>query len=285
MPVSTTARAPRFTQEQVDAIGREPQSRESLAARLGPPDLHRDGDRIWIYTWTEDYGAWELEPIFGHWSDNRWSPVESHRFLWVFEFDSEDQVLRQEFVRDAEESRRGAYCSKGGICVHHYRLVGDVEFGMLKRFENESSAVTVKDEASARVLSPAPQADECLLFIWPDKEWDSEVGLFSADGGVPVMIDGAALWSTWRWLPFGAFARIALTAGEHAVSVRDLSESETNRKRSTRTFDCIAGERIYIALGGSEQDSNHFPLELRPMNASAAPALIANMAEVLPPDR
>lgn len=284
MPVPTLARAPRFTQQQVDAVGREAQSRGSLEEKLGPPDLHRDGDRIWIYTWTEDYGAWELEPIKGQWSDNRWSPVESHRFLWVFEFDNQGKVVSQELVRDARESSGGAYCSSNGICVTHYSLESDVEFGYLKRFQNESSAVTVKGPAATRVSSPAPQPDECLVFIWPDKEWDSKVSAISDDGGAEVAVEGAPLWPRWRWLPSRAFARISLPAGEHAVSVHDLTKPDESLKSSTRTFSCRAGERVYIALGGAEKDSNHFPIELRPVDASTAQTLIENMAQVLPPD-
>jgi hypothetical protein len=165
----------------------------------------------------------------GHWSDNRWSPVESHRFLWVFEFDNQGKAVSQGLVRDAKESRREAYCSRSRT----KRGCGSW---------------------------PTPGADECLLFIWPDKEWDSDVSLITNDGGAPVIVDGAALWSTWRWLPFGAFAQMVLTAGKHAVSVKDLSKTEVNRRRSTRTFKRywsgrLTGRASYQAASGSSPDA------------------------------
>jgi len=290
IPVSTIARAPRFTQEQVDAIGREPQSRESLEAGLGFPDLRRDGDRIWIYTWTEDYGAWELVPIKGQWSDNRAGPVESHRFLWVFEFDSDGGLRSQEFVRDAKEVSPKKYCTMRGVCLHHTLTVDDVEFGFKYVFDNERSAVTVAGEARERIAQPEPRSDECVLVVWPDREWDSYDkgdGLLAWEweGGLALTIDNTPPWSTWRRLPAGAFARLALPAGVHAIAVRgSRSPEEQETRKSTRRFECAAGEQVYLAIGSLKTSGTRLPIELRPVEPTAARALIADMAQLLPPD-
>lgn len=284
LPASTYATAPRFSDQQVADVGSRPQTRDSLANALGPADLRRADDRVWIYTWSDDFGAWELVPIKGHWSDNRVGPIESHRHLWVFEFDADGRVVNQEYLPDAKESRRESYCVQGGVCIHHYFLIDDPEFGARAHFYDRLSAVSVRGAARARLVAQEPRPDQCQVVIWPDKEWDSR----AKNGfGVSFRVEGSESWSEWRWLPSRVFVRLNLAAGEHALSVRDRSEDEVfeeNKRSSTRTFACKTGERLYLALGGSDRLSDHFPLELRFVDAAAGQAAIAEMSELLTPD-
>lgn len=285
LPVPTIAKAPRYTQDHVDAVSGEGQTRDTIREKLGLPDLHRESDRLWVYTWTEDYGAWELVPLYGQWSDNRAGPVESHRFVWFFEFDGDGRLVSQELLRDAKEKRPRTFCLQSGICIHEYITVHDVEYGWRDEFVNDFSAVTVRGPLAGRVTPREASADQCVLLIWPGDEWNAKADASTFDG-LPLRIEGVAPWSDWRWLPFGSYARVVLPAGSQAAAARDPRSrpGDPYLRKSTRQFECPAGQVVYVEVGGTAKDGNRFPIALRPIEPAVGEAAIANMARMLPPD-
>jgi hypothetical protein len=61
---------------------------------------------------------------------------------------------------------------------------------------------------------------------------------------------------------------------------------ESDRKPRTATVQCRTGDSIYLAIDATFKGKGQhwFPIELRPVNATEAQALMAHMAQVLPPD-
>jgi len=291
VPVPTYEAAPRFSQEQIDAVGTEARTTDSIRAKLGPADLRRDDGRIWIYTWTEDYGAWVAVAVTraGEALEGEpWGAVESRRFLWVMEFDAEGALARHEFIPDAKDRDDRRYCTRGRLCVEHGMMADDEEFGYRVVFDDQYSAVTARGEALERMSRPDPGADECLLVIWPESDWN-----LSGLRGLAFSVDGSSSWSSPHWVPAGAFARMVLPAGAHVVTARDPwwdvevhqgSLGAHDFKTSAATFQCGAGERVFLSIGAVKNKDNGFPIVLRPVDATAAQPRVEDMAQVLPPD-
>ena len=64
------------------------------------------------------------------------------------------------------------------------------------------------------------------------------------------------------------------------------SAEEFDRKPRTATVQCRAGESVYLEIDATFKGKGRhwFPIELRPVDAVEAQALVAHMAQVLPPD-
>jgi hypothetical protein len=292
--------AGRYSPEQLDRVGSELKTAGSIYAEFGPPDLRREDARLWIYAWED--------PV----------PYPSHSLL-VLEFDADGRLSNREVALAVKPSQGGLggyspsarYCTEGGTCVEHGI---DTDGGI--RFDDSFSAVTVKGAAQARVASPEPAPNECELVIWPGEGWSQSHSSIPPPDGLAVSIKGASKWSYHRWLPVGAYARIVLPAGEQVLSVRDpmwdarMSDQETppedfttewwldvlmspavppedsDRKPRAVTLQCGAGERVYLAIDATFQGKGRhwFPIELRPVDAAEAQALMVHMAQLLPPD-
>ena len=297
----------RYTPEQLERVGSELTTADSIYAALGPPDLRRDDARIWIYAWED--------PV----------PYPSRSFL-VVEFDADGRLSNREVALAVKPSQVGLngflqsarYCTEGGTCVEHGIATDD---GI--RFDDSFSAVTVRGAAQARVQSPTIAANECLLVVWPGEGWSQSHSSIGPPDGVAVSIDGPSKWSYYRWLPVGAYARIVLPAGEHVLAVRDpmwdartsdqtsteddlpwgdvpwwavivgeiltgpdYSSEEFDRKPRTIPVQCRAGESLYLQIDATFKGKGQhwFPIELRPVDAVEAQALMAHMAQLLPPD-
>ena len=319
--------AGRYSPEQLDRVGSELKTADSIYAELGPPDLRRKDARLWIYAWND--------PV----------PYPS-RSLLVLEFDADGRLSNREVALAVKPTQGGLagyspnarYCTEEGTCVEHGI---DTDRGI--KFDDSFSAVTVRGAAHARVLSPEPAANECQLVIWPGEGWRQSHSSIPPPDGVAVSIQGASKWSYHRWLPVGAYARILLPAGEQVLSVRDpmwdarmsdqntpaedlpwwvdedttaedrpwwvdedapaedlpwwvsiLDEllsptpgpEESDREPRTATFQCRPGEPVYLAIDATFQGKGRhwFPIEVRPVDTAEAEALMAHMAQVLPPD-
>ncbi len=290
----------RYSPEQLERVGSELTNADGVYAELGPPDLRREDARLWIYTWEE------LVPY-------------PSRSLLVLEFDADGRLSNREAALAVKPTQRGLdgflpsarYCTEGGTCVEHGI---DADQGI--KFDDSFSAVTVRGAAQARVRSPEPAANECLVVIWPGAGWRQSHSSIPPPDGVAVGIEGASKWSYHRWLPVGAYARMVLPAGEHVLSVRDpvwdarmsdqdtppedfttewwldvlmspaMPAEESDRKPRAETIRCGAGERVYLAIEATFKGKGRhwFPIELRPADAAEAQALMANLAQVLPPD-
>ena len=195
----------RYTAEQLERVGSELGDADSIYAELGPPDLRREDSRIWIYAWED--------PV----------PYPSRSFI-VLEFDADGRLSNREVALEVKPSQGGLsglrqsarYCTPGGTCVEH-GIATDAGIS----FDDSFSAVTVTGAARARMPPPQPAANECLLVIWPGTGWNQSHSSIPPPDGVAVSIDGSSKWTYFRWLPLGAYARIVLPAGEHALSVRD----------------------------------------------------------------
>jgi hypothetical protein len=291
----------RYSTQQLERVGSELTTVDSIYAELGPADLRREGGRFWIYTW-------EAVPF---------SPS-----ILVIEFDADGRLVNKELARGTKPSQGGMgglspnarYCTDGGTCLEHAIDTGDGG-----HFDDIASTVSVQGPAQSRIRPPELRAEECLLVIFPSKAWNKSQTSIPPPEGVAVSVEGAPRWSYPRWLPTGAFARIVLPAGEHVVSVRDpvwaermadqgsppeglgkdvdlwvgvldflLSppSEEHDKPPSAATFQCRAGERVFLEIdAGFKAKGRHwFPIVLREVDAAAAQVLIANMRQVLPPD-
>jgi hypothetical protein len=62
---------------------------------------------------------------------------------------------------------------------------------------------------------------------------------------------------------------------------------ESDRQPRTATVECRAGESVYLTIDAAFRGKGQhwFPIELRPVDAAQAQALMAELALVLPPDQ
>jgi hypothetical protein len=221
LAAACTALPARYSAEQLARVGSELTSVDSIYAELGPPDLRREDARIWIYAW-EDPAPYP------------------NRSLVVLQFDADGRLSNREVALAVKPSQGGLsgfrqsarYCTEGGTCVEH-GIATDAGI----RFDDSFSAVTVRGAAQARVSSPQPAANECLLVIWPGAGWDQTHSSIPPPDGVAVSIEGSGQWSYYRWLPMGAYARIVLPAGEHVLAVRDPMWDARTSDQTTRDED------------------------------------------------
>ena len=275
---------------QLDRIGTEVTSADGVRNELGVANFIREDNRLWVYSWP----------------DNVPYP---RRSLVVLEFDASGTLLNREVSLAVTPSggilaSPERYCTAGGVCIEHGI---DTDYGT--EFDDAFSAVTVGGQAKGRIWQPEPRADECLLVIWPSRKWSR-----SPYYGVAVSVDGATQWSTFRWLPSGAFARIVVPGGAQVVSVRDpdwnarhsiretppedfstewwldlflrnYGTDATDEPPSSATVQCPAGEQVYVIIDSPiDEAGSWFPITLRTVDATAAPALLAERPQLLPPD-
>lgn len=310
LPVPVPEVNPRYSTAQLDVVGREATTAVSIRAELGPPDLTRDDGRIWIYTWHKVSGMFIDVPI---WTDEPASPggeIVSKQYLLVLEFDADGNLQGKELAQEAPHSGHRPYCTGSGLCVAGEVSTSDETFGVVRVFEDQSSFVTARGQARERLTRLEPEADQCLLTVWPSDEWGQLKNAGRSGDERPdallLMVEGAAHWSRWQAVPMGTYARMVLPAGPRLVSVRDprwnadsedagtLDES-TTEPASAAMIRCGAGDRVYLAIGPTMQADRGFPgapgnaikgfpIVLRKVEATAGQSTIATMPQVLPPE-
>lgn len=279
-----------YSPAQLDRIGSTVTSADGIRDELGVANFLREDNRLWIYSWQDDV------------------PYARRSFL-VLEFDASGTLRNREFSRAVTPSTgiftsHERYCTTGGVCIEHGIAT---DYGT--DFDNAFSAVTVRGQARGRISQPEPRAEECLLVIWPGGKWNRFPFY-----GVAVRVEGASQWSSFHWLPSGAFARIVAPAGSNVVSVRDpnwdarhsiqetppkdfsmewwldlalrnYGTDATDAPPGSATVQCQAGEQVYLAIDSPIDETGlWFPITLRSVEATAAQALLADRAQVLPPD-
>ena len=148
------------------------------------------------------------------------------------------------------------------------------------------------------------------MTVWPSAEW-KQLENFGRRGderpdALALMVEGSIHWWHWQSVPMGAYARMLVPAGPRLVSVRDprwdansgsavAFDESTQEQASAATFRCGAGEHVYLEIGPTMQVDRGFPgapkgarkgfpIVLRAVEATAGQSMIANMAQVLPPE-
>jgi hypothetical protein len=279
-----------YSPAQLDRVGSAVTSADGIRNELGVANFLREDNRLWIYSWQDDV------------------PYARRSFL-VLEFDASGTLRNREVSRAVTPSTgiltsHEQYCTAGGVCIEH-----GIATDHGTDFDNAFSAVTVRGQAKGRISQPEPRAEECLLVIWPGGKWSR-----FPFHGVAVRVEDASQWSSFHWLPSGAYARIVAPAGSHVVSVRDpnwdarhsiretppkdfstewwldlalrnYGTDATDAPPSSATVQCQAGEQVYLAVDSPIDETGlWFPITLRSVEATAAQALLADRAQVLPPD-
>lgn len=305
----------RYSSEKLARVGRELTTADGIYTELGNATLVREDGRLWIYAWQNDV------------------PYPSRSLLALY-FDETGQLRSRELALGTRASRsepnrdmpNAQYCTAGGTCIEHGIYIRDdankdPQQGGLQ-YDGTFSAVTVRGIAKSRVTSIEAQPDQCVLAIWPGKEWDTSRNDTMPPYGLALKIDGIPKWSYFRWIPSEAFARIVMPSGEHVVSVRDPSwderianpepaeESYTEHPLptlgdlleglllsppderydlppSSASLNCQPGEQVFVRVRASfkKRGGDHwFPDVLEKVDATEARALLSGMAQLLPPD-
>lgn len=300
IPIPTRETAPRFSQEQIATIGGDAVTRSAVAASLGSPDIRREDDRVWIYLWTVTSGAWIAIPLAPPFAGYM-GPITSNTFALVLTFDAGGGTLMsREFAREVTGTGKDAYyCTDLGLCLE-YRVKTDVDHrvptriletgGPVERrdFHDQFSAVTVKNSMRDRLGVAEPRSDQCLVVIWPDPQaWMRSSWLHGVAGGLIVSVGGERN----SWLPVGTYAEVALPRGVQAVEAVSPAFAgvvlqpqywpKGGLPKSSATFECRAGERVYLTIGASGPPGNEFPIVLKTVDPATATPLISNMPKVL----
>lgn len=290
----------RYSAENLARIGSELNTADAIYAELGTASLERENGRLRIYTWQDNV-------------------LNSSRSLLVLEFDADGRLLNREVAREVKPThgwldrypQSARYCTAGGTCIEHGVYGDDGIY-----YDYEFSAVTVQGTAKSRVQPAETREGECTLVIWPGDGWSESRSTIQTPYGLALSVDGAPKWSQFRWVPTGAFARIAMPAGDHVVSVRDPAWDERMSNRETppedrpptwpevageiltpraehdlppgsAPFHCWSGDQRFLTINAVfvEKAGEHwFPIVLRSMEPAEAQALMSKMALVLPPE-
>ena len=309
VPVPVPEAEPRYSPAQLDVIGREATAANSVRAELGPPDLVRDKDRIWIYAWQKVSGMIIDVPLL---ADDPASPsggIVAKEYLLVLEFDAGRTLFGKEIIEASPHGFAEPYCTSSGLCVAGKVPVWDQTFGTARVFDNWGSLVTVTGEMRERVTPLRPGPDQCLLTIWPSADW-KRLAIFEHGGdatphALAIMVEGTVDWWHGHLVPLGTYAQMIVSAGSRIVSVGNPKPDERSAsaaasgewaydEASNATFRCVAGEQVYLAIvptlhpdrgfpGAPRYRKNGFPIVLRATDAAEARSTIASMPQLLPP--
>jgi len=297
LPIPTATTAPRYSSAQLENVRKDTVTQKSVETELlGAPDFRLEAGRIWIYTWTVYSGKWLMGAftpyaigggVHGH--------VSSTAFLLVLEFDADGILRSKEFAHEVRGGR-DRFCTERELCIEHpvYDMImidGKMDTEEPHEvYRSGYSAVTVKGGAREGIGRLEPQPGECLLVIWPTKEWthkESWSPFPRVPGGLALTIEGAQ-WPRQAWLPAETFAVTSLPAGAHAIYAVNPYDDEdvihhprSNIRESSASFECRPGEYTYMAIDKSQNEMS--AILLRSIDAATAQALIADMPQVLLP--
>jgi hypothetical protein len=288
VPVPAKPSEPRYSDQQLAEIEIGSATHEFVAGRLGPPDLRRADDRYWIYKWTVDHGTYYLTQfglIVGK------EPLGADRYLMVLSFDASGTLRSRELAHPVKGSDDDRYCTERGVCVEHLVSVARPESygGYSMDFSDEFSAVSLTGAARDELPGPTPTASECLVTFWPDAVWTERGGQWAWQrqherAGLQVRIDDHP-GDNFAWLPRQAFAIVRVPAGPHRIVARPQAYAlqDTPLESSAASFECGAGERIYVSIGASSPGGDRFPIVLERLTEESGQAMIARMPLVLLP--
>jgi len=309
MPVPVPDADPRYAPAQLDVVGREATTANSIRAELGTPDLVRDNDRIWIYAWQRVSGMFIDVPLLEDDPATPGGAIVSREYLLVLEFDADGRLLGKEFIDESPHGGSRAYCTRSGLCVAGKVAASNETFGPTHVFENRGSLVTVTGEMRERVTPLRPGLDQCLLTIWPSADW-KRLEIFERRGGfapdaLAVMVEGTVDWWHGQLVPLDAYAQMTVSAGSRIISVGNPKSEDrsagaaasggwTYGQASTATFQCVAGQQVYLAIvptlqpdrgfpGAPRGRKKGFPIVLRAVDAAEAQSTIAGMPQLLSP--
>jgi len=288
LPVPTLKTERRYSSAQLEYLLKDAKTLIDVSEKLGSSDLGREGNRIWIYAWTVESGMLLALPLLpGPGPVGNLGPLHSEEFLLVFEFDADGALRNKDFAHRVEGGDK-RYCTDKQVCIEH-KIAGRWSNDRLLYFlHNKYSAVTVNGKAKELFAQPALQPNECLLMIWPEKDWDKPGGLLSnpPPHGLALQI---GRYSN-VWLPAETFARIGLPAGTHRLTALNpfnagyvdypRLRNESAHSHSV-SFECSSGEYLYLSIGASGMD--RFSIILRKIDPITAQAVLAKMPQVLLP--
>lgn len=288
VPVPSKASEPRYSDQRLAGVEIGSVTREFVAGRLGQPNFRRANDRYWIYEWSVNHGTYYLTQfgvVVGK------EPLGIDRYLMVLAFD-EDGILRsRELAHQVKDSDDDRYCTEHGVCIEHMVSVARPESygGYSMDFSDEFSAVSLTGAARDELPRPTPTATECLVTFWPDAVWTERGGQWAWQrqherAGLQVGIHDH-LGNHFVWLPRLAFAMVRVPAGSHRIVAQPQGHvlQDIPVKSSVATFECGAGERIYVSIGASSPGGDRFPIVLKRLTEAAGQAEIARMPLVLLP--
>jgi hypothetical protein len=250
----------RYTSAQIRSVQKDESTKQTISEKLGEPDSKKDAERIWFYVWEVKHGSLVLICLSPFGCGDPVSTVSDKIYLetrvMVLEFDS-NEVLRDKVFAHRLKGAGERYCTDDELCL-----------------DNPVYAVTVSGRAKERAGRAEAQSSQCLLTIWPDKDWSLSSGASSGPhaAGLPLMIDGVLSYY-WPQIAVEAFAVTPLPGGVHRVEVGAEAAS----------FKCEPGDRIFFAIGVTKPEGDWPPAVLRPVDSAAAQSLIANMPQLLLP--
>jgi len=294
VPVPTKPTQVRYSEAQLATLVPGSTTRDAVQQSLGRPDVHRAEDRLWIYAWNVDRGKWFAIPVLPVFAGDM-GPIDTDGFRLFLEFDASGVLQRYSFAQPVKDTEDHRYCVAAGFCLEHPVETGEtLSSGMaISDIRDAWSAVTASGAAKAILEWPVPPAGGCVVVLWPDAGWSKSGGFWgSTPLGLPVMVDDLPDSRVPAWLPNGSFAVFVLPAGEHVLEASSpwvspglySGSMPFKSEKSSATFQCHAGEQVYMAIGASTSEVNRFPIVLNPVDEAAAQALIANMPRVLLPE-
>lgn len=259
VPMAAKSTPERVSKEQFSSIQAGITTREAVEASLGPPDLRREHDRYWVYSWTTWHGEWWLVPLWPNAPpQNTGSGLYPTYHTLFVEFDSAAVVRRAEFGEQRGEVNE-RFCNGQDVCVEHWYW---------KAIDELRSALTVPPAVDVVAADGAPVAAPtgCRLVLTAASDLSDE--------GMQFLVDG--LWPEKLWLPKDAYATVDLAAGAH-----DLSGCGDTRAR----IECQPGETLWLVLGDArEKEARCDGTEFRVVRQTAAGPNLAGLRRVLLPE-
>ena len=197
-------------------------TRADVLLTLGAPDLVRENQQVFVYTW-HDPRLWSLLIIGGYTTARTYTGTVDEEFDFILEFDRSGRLVHREVASAIDLV--GARCVSTGLCVAHgdEQQEGLTEEGRIER-AGHAAYQQVQSWHDPSWLGEHP--GRCGLYVFP------AYPLVSA-----IYLDGrlAGFASSW------GFLRLAVSPGTHQVSTFDGQGIG---------LTCAAGEERFVVQQG-----------------------------------
>ncbi len=277
IPLPRAQNPPRFSARQLEALAGSGVSRAAVAASLGPPDLRRAAERVWIYHWRLDRGRWLVVPL-APLAGGTAGPVQSQQLVQVYEFDADGILRRQAQARLVDPRRGDRYCTDEGVCLEHPVQVGTRSGGFIvSDYTDAGSVVSVEAGSMLGEERADPGGARCSLTVWLADDLRREGGWFQNEVAGLSLAVGAGPEDQApqrQWLPVGAAVRLERPPGVLSIAV-------SGQRHGGESVQCAPGATLSLEIGPASARPDDPEVQLRWVSPDQVALQLARRARVL----
>jgi len=233
LPLPWMSDEPRIEEDTLENIDIGVTTREEILSLLGTPDLMRRGNKLWIYGWAQGHGML-ITP----------SPEPNEALYYTYhvlflEF-NESGLLENLDIEQGEHA-----CLQDDVCVYKWEWNWTKESFCL---DESTSIITASHKEEERAEHFVPSKDVCGAY------------LFTHHSNIYFSISDAR----YKRLDYRTYVFYELEPGNKVLRVSYYPPSKFKHVRtlSTKEFECISGQNVYLKLGDEQNQSSHITISL-----------------------